>query len=167
MRWKREEWADWTRFRELALPIEVDFHRGPRDPSLPYDEAMYEVTSTALEALEKAFALGLKHVIFTHGHSTSGPGKASARSQVRQLMRSSEATPYVLRRDCIQHFSCFVAAIRENANAKLPKPACPFCRSTEVRPKVSWAGHFHCRCGHDFNWFDLTEDSRAKATRQE
>jgi hypothetical protein len=36
------------------------------------------------------------------------------------LMRSKDATPFIIRRDCIEHPSRFVDAIRPNPNAKRP-----------------------------------------------
>src|ERR1035437_9916430 len=50
--------------------------------------------------------------MFLHGWSTSRPGNTTSRSQVRKLMQSKESTPYIVRRDCIQHDTVFVAAIR-------------------------------------------------------
>jgi len=73
---------------------------------------MAAVYSDALEALKNAQLNKLDYVVFTHGWSTSRPGTITSRSHVRKLMRSREATPYIIRRNCIQHHSVFVAAIR-------------------------------------------------------
>jgi hypothetical protein len=73
---------------------------------------MDEVHSEALNALKLAQENGAKYIIFTHAWSTSRLGKTTARSVVRSLMRSPEATPYIVRRDCVQHDTVFVAAIR-------------------------------------------------------
>jgi hypothetical protein len=111
----KKESGNWTKYRQLPNHCEVDFHRseyGGR--TIPYSEAMEEVATDALKALENAYQTRLSFVIFTHGSSTSRPGKTTARSQVRKLMRSSDATPYIIRRDCIQHESVFVAAIKQN-----------------------------------------------------
>ncbi len=105
--------GSWTEYRQLPDATEVDFHDseiGPRSGS--YDEAMYQVRDRALEALKDAQQAGIKYVIFTHGWSTSRLGKRTARSEVRGLMRRTEATPYIIRRECTQHTSVFVAAIR-------------------------------------------------------
>ena len=145
---------NWTNFRARPLTIEVDFHkREPRE--IAYHEAMAHVREEALEALKKAWKIGLKFVLFTHGSSTSGRGRQTARSEVRKLMRDKSVTAYILRSDCTQHPNCFLAAVRENPNATRPTLACPDCGSTDVQPR-SWAGYFRCRdFGHEFNWFDI------------
>lgn len=107
--------GNWTQFRQLEpRPREVDFHYselGRRE--IPYWEAMAQVRQEALEALKLAQSQGEKWVIFRHGASTSSGWKdTTARSQVRGLMRSKEATPYIVRKQCIQHETVFVAAIR-------------------------------------------------------
>ena len=73
---------------------------------------MQAVWDRALSALVEAQRSGKKYVLLTHGSTTSRIGKMTARSQVRKLLRSKEATPYVIRRESIQHDSVFVAAIR-------------------------------------------------------
>jgi hypothetical protein len=105
--------GDWTQYRRRDGVTEVDFHRsefGPRD--IPYWEAMVAVRQETLTALKSAYERGDKWVLFRHGSSTSRLGKQTARSEVRGLMRSKEATPYICRRECIQHETVFVAAIR-------------------------------------------------------
>ena len=92
------------------------FHRsefGPRE--ITYYEAMDQVFDESFEALRSAQASGVRHVLFRHGSSTSRPGQTTARSQVRGLMRSPLATPYIIRSKCIQHESVFVAAIRSES----------------------------------------------------
>lgn len=115
--------GDWTQYRKLQPSIEADFHsseyeprevHGPRE--VPYGEAMAEVRHKALEALKEAQREGVRYVIFKHGWSTSRPGKTTARSEVRSLMRSKEATPYIIRKECIQHEAVFVAVIRVTAS---------------------------------------------------
>ena len=109
----KKETGDWTRYRQLAPNVEIDFHyldQGRRE--IPYWEAMDKVSAETLAALKDAYERGIPYVIFTHGRSTSRLGKTTARSQVRNVMRSSDATPYVIRSSCIQHDSVFVAAIR-------------------------------------------------------
>ena len=107
----KREGGDWTRYRGLA-PHEVDFHYGRRDWDVPYWEAMDEVRRDVMEALKQAQLDGSRWVLFRHGASTSRMGATTARSVVRGVMRSSAATPYICRRDCIQHDSVFLASIR-------------------------------------------------------
>jgi hypothetical protein len=105
--------GDWTQYRRLQpKPMEIDFHYGRSDGSVPYWEAMEAIYDEALEALKLAHANSCGWLMFRHGNSTSHNGKTTARSKVRELMRSKEATPYISRRDCIQHESVFVAAIK-------------------------------------------------------
>ena len=109
--------GDWKQYRLLPRRTEVDFHfEGRREVS--YAEAMGEAYERALKALQQAQEQGFRYVIFQHGHSTSGPGKTTARSVVRGLMRSRDSTPYVIKAKSIQHYSVFVAAIK-------PLPATP------------------------------------------
>ena len=114
MAFKRES-GNWIRYRELPSVVEVDFHLSgeERTPGMfGYWEAMSQCHETALESLKAAQEAGDGYVLFTHGSSTSKRGKMTERSMVRSLMRSPEATPYIIRSDCIQHDSVFVAAIR-------------------------------------------------------
>lgn len=108
--------GDWTEYRKLQPSMEVDFH----PPDVPCQDRPWhqrglnegEVWDRSMEALKKAQEQGYAYVLFRHGHSTSGPFRTTARSIVRKLMRGKEATPYIVRRNCIQHESVFVAAIR-------------------------------------------------------
>ena len=109
----KREFGDWTQYRKLPSVVEVDFHQSEDAPrELPYWEAMGEIRGIAFEALKAAQKAGDRYVLFTHGWSTSRRGKTTARSEVRSLMRSPAATPYIVRRECIQHDSVFVAAVR-------------------------------------------------------
>ncbi len=92
----------------------VDFHRsGSEKYPGPYWERMQEVHDDSLGALRAAHGSGVPYVVFRHGWSTSvGWKKTTSRSVVRELMRSKEATPYIVRSKCIQHDSVFIAAIR-------------------------------------------------------
>ncbi len=113
----KTESGDWTRYRQLPSCMEVDFHwsnDGPRE--VPYWEAMEQVWRVALESLQKAQKNGSQYVIFTHDSSTSSPVQPTARSQIRKLMRSPAATPYIIRKKCIQHDSVFVAAIKQKSD---------------------------------------------------
>ncbi len=105
--------GDWTQYRSLPGLKVIDSHHGDLGPrEVAYEEAMGVVHSQALEELQKAHREGVQHVLFTHGSSTSRRGKTTARSMIRGLMRSPEATPYIIRKECIQHESVFVAVIR-------------------------------------------------------
>ena len=122
---------------------------------------MEAVREKALDALEKAYRAGLAYVIFRHGSSTSRLGTTTARSQVRGLMRSKDATPFIIRSQCTQHYSVFVAVIRPNPDVvPLPDlPHCPECGSSriEIRSFVEGTGWFKCErkgCRRLFNWLD-------------
>ncbi|MGA7825289.1 MAG: hypothetical protein WCA14_13960, partial [Steroidobacteraceae bacterium] len=111
--------GDWVELRNrLTNLLEVDFHYGSgRETDVPYRERMEKVWAEALQALRKAQAAGNDWVLFRHGASTSRLGATTSRSEVRGLMRSPEATPYIIRSDCIQHETVFVARIRKMAPA--------------------------------------------------
>ncbi|MFZ2854343.1 MAG: hypothetical protein WAZ34_09570 [Rhodocyclaceae bacterium] len=116
---KREE-GDWVRFRELPNLMECDLHWAGETPTGAYWEHMETVWRVALESLRAAQAQGKQFVLFTHGWSTSHAGKTTSRSQIRKLMVSKHATPFILRSQCIQHNSVFVAAIRPQPPETLP-----------------------------------------------
>jgi hypothetical protein len=147
---------DWTEYRNLPLCVEVDFHRSERGPrEIPYDEAMQEVWDDAFDAIQKAYRIGLRWILFTPGSSTSRPGATTARSQVRKLVRDKSATPYIVRAKCEYGRSFYVVAIRENPNVKPPDVLCPACGSDKYKKK-SEAGHFECTaCHKNFNWFGI------------
>jgi hypothetical protein len=114
-----KETGDWRRFRTLEKGMpEVDFHPGgwgeETGEFTDFHSKMDRVFERALEGLQQAQLAGNSYVLFTHRKSTSRSGRTSARSVVRKLMRSKEATPYLIRKDCIQHESVFVACIRES-----------------------------------------------------
>ena len=103
--------GNWTEFRNLPDVHEVDFHWANECPH-DYWDSMSKVKCVALESIRNAHEDGnVKYVLFTHGYSTSRRGKTTARSQVRGLMRSKGATPYIDRKRCIQHYSVFVAVL--------------------------------------------------------
>ena len=115
----KNELGNWTQYRErfgLSKDDEVDLHFGPRIPGTRYDETMADVEQIVQESVRKAQKNGRAYVMFIHGHSTSRPGKMTARSVVRGFMRSKEATPFVVRSNCIQHATVFVAKIRSAAH---------------------------------------------------
>jgi ABC transporter substrate binding protein len=92
---------------------EIDLHFGRRDRNASYDEAMADIEQLIRESLRKAQENGRPYVMFMHGHPTSRPGKTTARSVVRSFMRSKEATPFIMRADCIQHPAVFFAKIMQ------------------------------------------------------
>lgn len=102
----------WHEYRTFGKVYEIDFHRGRRDPDLSYWDAMAQVGRDVFDALKFAQRNGYDFVLFTHGWSTSRLGATTSRSMVRGLMRSPEATPFILRSRSIQHESVFLAAIR-------------------------------------------------------
>jgi hypothetical protein len=108
----KKEYRNWTEYRNLPNVQEVDLHLskfGPHD----FWSSMEKVKSRTLDAIKSACEGGqVKFVLFTHGWSTSRRGRTTARSQVRSVMRSKDATPFIDRKRCIQHDSVFVAAIR-------------------------------------------------------
>ena len=113
--------GNWTQYRSLPNAVEQDLHFSEpnrhQSERTSYDEKMGDIESAVLKALQDAYKNGVSYVIFKHGWSTSRPGKTTVRSVVRGLMRSKEATPYIIRRECIQHDSVFVAAICRNTAA--------------------------------------------------
>ena len=111
----RRENRNWVEYRGLPHLREVDFHPIKGDDEfafLAHYEKIDQWKSRTLEALQQAQADGMQWLLFTHGHSTSGPGTQTARSTVRGVMRSKEATPFIIRRECIQQSSVLLAAIR-------------------------------------------------------
>jgi len=106
------KYCNWVEFRQLPGVWEIDFHNDGNEYTGSYWENMKEVWNDTLNALKIAQEQGIQYVLFTHGHSTSHRGVTTSRSQVRSVMRSKEATPFIIRKECIQHYSVFVAKIR-------------------------------------------------------
>jgi hypothetical protein len=111
----------WKEYRQLPRVGEIDFHPerygprrwGPREQS--YEDNMAQVWDETLEALQSAQQRGCRYLLITHGRGEELRGgwrETTVRSQVRKLMRSPAATPYIIRSECIQHEAAFVAAIR-------------------------------------------------------
>jgi len=101
--------GNWTDYRKLPNNLEIDLHLG--EGFGEYSERMEEIREDVLKILASAQNEGNKYVIFCHGHSTSRIGKTTTRSVIRSVMRSKEATPYIIRSKSIQHYSVLVAAI--------------------------------------------------------
>jgi hypothetical protein len=108
--------GSWTQYRSqfgLSESDEIDLHFGKRDPSLmSFREAMAGVTDLVVASLGKARRERRPYVMFIHGSSTSRRGKTTARSQVRNFMRSKHATPLIDRSGCVQHETVFVAKLK-------------------------------------------------------
>lgn len=105
----------WTQYRarfNLSESDEIDLHRGKRRIGESYEEVMAGVTDIVVASLNEAQRNGRSYVMFVHGWSTSGPGKTTARSQVRSFMRSKDATPLIERSECIQHETVFVVKLK-------------------------------------------------------
>jgi hypothetical protein len=111
----KQRTGDWKELRAkfgLTPEDEVDLHFGRRDPHTPYDNVMADVETLVERSLIEAQKAGRPYLMFIHGSSTSRPGKTSARSVVRQFMRSKAATPLIEWSGCIQHRTIFLAKIR-------------------------------------------------------
>lgn len=114
----KNECRNWTEYREFPDVWEYDFHRfnpNINAPKPPYYELMDAVYVEAKRVLKTAQDKGYQYVLFTHGWSTSRMGETTTRSQIRKLMKGKDATPFILRKNCIQHDSVFVAAIHPKA----------------------------------------------------
>jgi hypothetical protein len=113
MRRERGNWTDYRARFNLSKDDEVDLHLGRRDPRVAsYDDVMGDAAERVMDSLRKAQENGRPHLMFEHGWSTSRPGATLAGSIVRGIMRSKEATPFIVRVQCIRHEAVFVAAIK-------------------------------------------------------
>ena len=111
----KREYRNWTEYRDLPGVLEHDFHHYNPDqnaPKLPHYELMDNVYKEALVIVQKAHDQGKQYVLFRHGSSTSRVGATTTRSQIRKLMQNKVATPFIIRKNCIQHETVFVVAIR-------------------------------------------------------
>ena len=104
--------GDWIEYRNLSGLKEIDLHFAGEESVGSYWENMAQIKKLTLNALYQAQEEGVQHLLFKHGWSTSRRGNTTSRSVVRGVMRSKEATPYIIRKECIQHDSVFVAKIR-------------------------------------------------------
>lgn len=150
--------GDWKALRTLAAQstgAEIDFHwHEPGGTSVPYRERMQKVHAYALTTLRIAQERGVRWLILRHGSSTSGPGRETARSVIRGLMRSSDATPYIVRKECVQHASVFLARVRIANDGNL---VCS-CGSAAKKAIVGALGRFRCaQCHAEFGWFTAHE----------
>ena len=118
---KHEE-GNWVSYRGrfgLSATDEIDLHFGRRDARVDgqYYDVMADIAQRVEDALRRAQENGRPYVMFIHGHSTSRPGRTTARSVVRRYMRSKDATPFVVKTHCIQHPTVFIAKIRNGNQA--------------------------------------------------
>jgi hypothetical protein len=114
MAFQQDETSNWSEFRKLPNHREIDFHwAGADNSSFEHWRDMAEVSRITLRALQEAHRAGVSYVLLLHGCSEAdGDAQTTARSVIRGLMRGKTAAPYIVRSRCIQHHSCFVAAIR-------------------------------------------------------
>jgi hypothetical protein len=119
------DWKQLVAEFQLATADIVDLHFGPRDLSQSYYEVMADVEMMVEQNLIDAQNNGRPYRVFVHGWSTSRRGKTTARSVVRNFMRSTAATRLIIRSGCIQHETVFIAKIR------LPAPSLHNKKSTE------------------------------------
>lgn len=101
--------GDWTILKDMGNMQHVDFN-GLEGKN--YYEKMTRVHAIVMQALKDAQAEGVDYVMFIHGYSSSEPIIGSARSIVRSIMSSREATPFINKKKSIQHSSVFIAAIK-------------------------------------------------------
>ena len=106
--------GNWVQYRTLPQVKEIDLHYSDHGGmNKPYWERMDDIYEEVLQELKSAYESGdVRFLLIRHGSSTSHRGNTTSRSQVRKLMRSPHATPYLIRKESIQHPSVFVAAIR-------------------------------------------------------
>jgi hypothetical protein len=125
----QRDFGDWRRYRSefgLTELDEIDLHFGKRDRTrMSYSEAMAGTLNLVIAKLREAQLNGRSHVLIIHGKSTSRRGKTTARSQVRNFMRSKHATPLIDRKECIQHDSVFLARLKEPQSASQVLPQGP------------------------------------------
>ena len=108
----KKESCNWTDYRKLPGLREIDLHFAGDAVTGNYHENMSAIRNLVVDSLKQAQGDGIQFVLFTHGHSTSRRGKTTSRSVVRGVMRSKDATPFIVRKECIQHYSVFVAKVR-------------------------------------------------------
>lgn len=97
--------------------IRLDLHFGRGDGTTHYTDRMRDNYLLVLQTLKDAQVRNVLWVLITHGASTSGPGKLTARSVVRGIMRDPEATPYIVRKECVQHETAFLVRIKTSSKA--------------------------------------------------
>jgi len=104
--------GDGREWRNHPKTFVEDYHDGP-EHGIPYWEHLIIWHKRTMEALIKAQKEGYEYILFTHGSSTSWQGNQTARSEVRKIMRGKKGTPFLIRKNCIDYGSSFLAAIRQ------------------------------------------------------
>jgi hypothetical protein len=108
--------GDWITLRSLN-PREVDLNFGRRERDKEYGQMMEDLRNRVAAELREAQEHGQQYVLFRHGSAASlGWSGTTARSAVRSFMRSADATPFVVRKECLQGDSVFLARIRSAAS---------------------------------------------------
>ena len=107
--------GDGREWKNRTDTLVVDYHDGP-DHGMAYWELLEDFHKRTMKALKKAQKEGIDFVLFTHGSSTSRQGFQTARSEVRKIMRGKKGTPYIIRKQCIDYGSSFLASIRPLPN---------------------------------------------------
>ena len=109
----RGPWRQYRSQFSLFESDEINLHFGKRDPSsMSFQEAMANVTDIVVASLKEARRKRRCYVMFIHGSSTSRRGRTTVRSQVRNFMRSKNATTLIDRNGCIQHDTVFIAKLK-------------------------------------------------------
>ncbi|MCL2721942.1 MAG: hypothetical protein FWD47_11470 [Treponema sp.] len=104
--------GDGREWKNQSKTLIIDYHDGP-DYGMAYWELLKDFHKRTMEGLKKAQEEGYEYILFTHGSSTSRQGAQTARSEVRKIMISKKGTPYIIRKNCIDYGSAFLAAIRQ------------------------------------------------------
>jgi broad specificity phosphatase PhoE len=104
---------NWVEYRNLPQLTELDFHNWYKDRYQPYWEFLDDMENAVWDALKKAQKNKNEWLLVTHGSSTSRPGKTTARSITRRVMNDKRATPFIVRGQCIQQETVFLAKIRK------------------------------------------------------
>jgi len=79
---------------------------------------MTRLREVSLEELRRAQEDNLNFLIIRHGKAPNKRGQVSIGSQIRTLIRSHAAGPYIFRSKCMQYESAFVVAIRPKKSNK-------------------------------------------------
>jgi hypothetical protein len=108
----RKDEKNWVEYRHLPKLTELDFHDWYKDPYQQYWEFLQVMEKAVWDAIKNAQENGNEWLLVTHGSSTSRPGKTTARSITRKVMNNKKATPFIVRKQCIQQETVFLAKIR-------------------------------------------------------
>ena len=80
------------------------------------DDVMADVENRVRQSLKAAQEARRPDVMFIHGVVNLAVRQTTARRAARGFIRSKPATPLVVRADCIQHKTVFIAKIRPKAD---------------------------------------------------